>query len=152
MDITKQVLSIEQMQHLNKLGLELGETMCYWARLIDYNPKSQEHYGKWILVIGNNQQHVGLTGWEFVPAYTLQDILEKLPESIKDDENEMFRSTVYWYYLTISPSWTVSYEEGKNFLEPIKFFASESLLKSAYEMLCWCIEKGFIKTGKEETK
>lgn len=145
MDITKQVLSIEQMQHLNKLGLELGETMCYWARLTDYNPKSQERYGKWILVIGNNQQHVGLTGWEFVPAYTLQDILEKLPEYIETDDGEFYLN-IYYHESGVS----VFYDDDD--ISQLAFFCEHTLFKSAYEMLCWCIEQGFIKTGKEETK
>jgi hypothetical protein len=137
------ILSIKQMQHLNKLGLELGETMCYWARLIDYNPKSQEHYGKWILVIGNNQQHVGLTGWEFVPAYTLQDTLEKLPKSIELGNYEL-NLNIYYHKGGIS----VFYDNG-NIMHPTVFCES-TLLKSAYKMLCWCIEQGFIKTGKEK--
>lgn len=29
--MTKQVLSIEQMRHLQELGLELKETMLYWV-------------------------------------------------------------------------------------------------------------------------
>lgn len=141
MDITKQVLSIEQMQHLNKLGLELGETMCYWARLTDYNPKSQERYGKWILVIGNNQQHVGLTGWEFVPAYTLQDILEKLPNRIEIEDDE-FDLNIRFYNNSVGMFYS------SNVAIRVFFFES-TLFESAYEMLCWCIEQGFVRTNKE---
>lgn len=78
--MSKQCLDVHQMQHLQELGLEMKETMLYWARCVDNNPRAATHYGKWVLIKGNNAQTVGLMHWEFIPAYTLQDVLDALPE------------------------------------------------------------------------
>lgn len=51
--MTKQVLDVQQMQHLQKLGMELKETMLNWARCVDNDPRAATHYGKWILIKGN---------------------------------------------------------------------------------------------------
>ena len=84
MIMSKQCLDVQQMQHLQELGLKLKETMLYWARCVDNNPRAATHYGKWVLIKGNNAQTVGLMHWEFIPAYTLQDVLDALPESIDE--------------------------------------------------------------------
>ena len=134
MDITKQVLSIEQMQHLKRLGLDTsGATMC-WIK----TPKGRD-------VAFND-------GWidrresllDPIPAYTLQDMLEKLPEYIETDVGE-FTLNIRFYANGVNTFY------GNDVFRHISFFESISL-ESTYKMLCWCIEQGFIKTGKEETK
>ena len=141
-----QVLSIEQMQHLQELGLKLKETMLYWARCVDNNPRAATHYGKWVLIKGNNAQTVGLMHWEFIPAYTLQDVLDALPDFINE------------YCLIIDMSFgVIRYDNLTRKNNPIlkeTYFNDEgnTLIDAAYEMLCWCIENGYVKTNKEEQK
>ena len=73
----KQVLDIKQMQHLQELGLEPKDTLLYWGRGIDYDHRLKSFdYGKWYLQKGNKAQVAGLSHWEFVPTYTLQDVLD----------------------------------------------------------------------------
>ena len=141
--MSKQCLDVHQMQHLQELGLELKETMLYWARCVDNNPRAATHYGKWVLIKGNNAQTVGLMHWEFIPAYTLQDVLDLLPKSI---------GVEYIYDLCIFPE-SISYtqfiggEINDNLFEvPI----NESLIDAAYFMLCWVIENKFVETNKNE--
>jgi len=138
----EQVLSIEQMQHLQDLGVDTSDASMTWM-LYPYEEK---------------QTGLSLRKWDTfkepfrsehcVPAFTLQDIIELLPESIMDDKNEIYKGTKYWYYLTITPSWVVSYDEGKGFLEPIKCCISESLIDVAYNMLCWCAENNYLNKDK----
>ena len=141
-----QVLSIEQMQHLQELGLKLKETMLYWARCVDNNPRAATHYGKWVLIKGNNAQTVGLMHWEFIPAYTLQDVLDALPDFINE------------YCLIIDMSFgVIRYDNLTRKNNPVlkeTYFNDEgnTLIDAAYEMLCWCIENGYVKTNKEEQK
>lgn len=94
----KQVLSFEQMKHLQELGL----------------------------------YHI----------YTLQDILGKLPRYINDFGTK--------YKLHIEPTfagpWCISYQIG--ICEPFVFKLAENPLNAAYEMLCWCIENGYVKVGQ----
>lgn len=137
---SKQVLSIEQMEHLQELGLDTSD-----ASAVIYIISETETYCGYtreaILVEGYMDNYI-----DKAKAYTLQDIIRLLPESIMDDKNEMYKGTKYWYYLTITPSWVVSYDEGKGFLEPIKCCISESLLEASYNMLCWCAENGYLET------
>ena len=53
------------------------------------------------------------------------------------------------YYLTISTYdcdvWSIYYSMSDEF-DYYKEFKSDSLIDAAYEMLCWCIENGYIKT------
>lgn len=137
----EQVLSVEQMQRLEKLGLELKETMLYWARCVDNNPRAATHYGKWILIKGNSVQTVGFMYWEFIPACTLQDILDMLPKRIHED--------VITYCLRIETDckenkYSFSYTQV---LENSLYITgyNENPIDSAYELLLWCIEKGFVK-------
>lgn len=87
----KQVLSFEQMKHLQELGL----------------------------------YHI----------YTLQDILDKLPCFIGNEVLTMQK---------LADRYTCLY------MKSYKITESKELIDAAYEMLCWCIENGYVKVGKEE--
>ena len=132
------------MQHLQELGLELKETMLYWARCVDNNPRAATHYGKWVLIKGNNAQTVGLMHWEFIPAYTLQDVLDALPDFIDE------------YCLIIDMSFgVIRYDNLKRKDSPIlkeTSFNDEDkyLIDAAYSMLCWAIEHKLVDTNKKE--
>ena len=146
----KQVLDIKQMQHLQKLGLELGETLLYWAREIATEPRAANYYGKWILVKGKGRASVGMTRWKYVPAYTLQDVLELLPTEIKPNQKR------YWLRIDFADECIYYYYEDSRFIEyrkkMIEYDDIAGLLDAAYEMLCWCIENGYVNTGNENTK
>lgn len=137
MDIKKQVLSVEQMQHLKHLGLDTSDATMCWIK----TPKGRE--------VAFNEDWTGRreSFLEPIPAYTLQDLLYKLP----------FKIETYW--LDFGPNspdkedveWYMKYDQ----IDPgryLKYLTSINLIDAAYEMLCWCVEKGHIKTGKEETK
>lgn len=138
--MSKQVLDVQQMQRLQELGLELKETMMYWVRCVDNNPRAATHYGKWVLVKGDNAQTVGLIHWEFIPAYALQDVLDALPKEIeKDGKNyqlEIYRNPQIYF---------VSYCWIDNLLIS---FNSEILIDAAYELLVLAIENGYVETKK----
>ena len=73
------------------------------------------------------------------PAYTLQDILDKLPPIIDE---------VYWLTLEVMDrrknEWKIKYARI-NAEHECASFSSEKLIDAAYEMLCWCIENGYIE-------
>ena len=135
------------MQHLQKLGLELGETLLYWAREIATEPRAANYYGKWILVKGKGQASVGMTRWEYVPAYTLQDVLELLPIEIKPCAKR------FWLRIDLSDDCIYYYYEDCNLVEhrkkTISYNGMNGLIDAVYSMLCWCIENGYVKTNKE---
>ena len=74
---------------------------------------------------------------------TLQDILDKLPKRIETEDYE-FELYIYYHENGVS----VFYDDGD--ITQLAFFSKPTLLESAYEMLCWCIENGYVKVGKEE--
>ena len=142
--MNKQCLDIKQMQHLQELGLKLKETLLYWARCVDNNPCAATHYEEWALIKGNNTPPtVGFTYWEFIPAYTLQDILDLLPyktvASYLHIGRKSFSGDILFY---------VEYSNFGGYA--VSHFRSESLIEAAYEMLCWCIENKFVETNKNE--
>ena len=146
---SKWILDVQQMQHLQELGLELKETMLYWARCVDNNPRAATHYGKWVLIKGNNAQTVGLMHWEFIPAYTLQDVLDALPRFVIDEEGNK-------YYLQIEmmntefDDWRVSYKSVGQDESPLGYFQAFQLIDAAVRMLVLCYEEGYVKTNKNE--
>ncbi|MCL1615089.1 hypothetical protein M3090_01515 [Bacteroides sp. ET71] len=148
---SKQVLDVQQMQHLQELGLEMKETMLYWARCVDNNPRAATHYGKWVLIKGNNAQTVGLMHWEFISTYTLQDVLDALPASIKHKD---FR-----YYLVYNKSegfigyYGVDFDGNHRYARYEELYNGIdglSVIDAAYSMLCWCIEQGYVEPNKNE--
>ena len=146
----KQVLSIKQMRHLQELGLNLGETLLYWCRIHDNRPRAATRYGKWILCKGHNQPTVSICGWEYVPAYTLQDVLELLPKEIKPAEKR------HWLRIDLADHCLYYYHEGADLVEHrdkvFLYGEGEEMIDAAYNALCWCIENGYVVTEKEEQK
>lgn len=143
---SKQVLDVQQMQHLQELGLELEETMMRWQMA---NPK-----GQWMLVPASfqNKKVIG------IPAYTLQDVLDALPEkqhitfkSNNEDVTELcdlaLSKNTVWYECDIrQPGIILDYWEK----EAVISYSAENLIDAAYSMLCWAIENKFVETDKNE--
>ena len=75
----KKVLSIEQMKHLQELGLDTSDASMYWARVSHGSRVDDKSKGKWFLSLHKEFQTCGFMSYESIPTYTLQDILGKLP-------------------------------------------------------------------------
>ena len=134
--MTKQVLDVQQMQHLQELGLELKETMMRWQLA---NPQ-----GRWVLV-PSNMANLKVIG---IPAYTLQDVLELLPIEIKPNEQR------FWLRIDLSDECLYYYYDDRNLVEHRKkvigYDGIGELIDAAYSMLCWAIENKFVETNKNE--
>lgn len=130
----KQVLSVGQMKYLQKIGIELKNTsMLLWhPQILDGIPNSVWDLSVWSESLFS-EDHV-------YPAYTLQDILDKLPCFIGKEVLTMQK---------LADSYTCLYMEPYS-RSIIKITESKELIDAAYEMLCWCIENGYVKVGKEE--
>lgn len=130
---SKQVLSIEQMKHLLELGLDTSDASMCWIK---------DSEGNRFLNV-NDEYCYEMSHLSPVPTYTLQDIIELLPHSISPiPDAGTFYLNLYYYDL----SWVAEYlnNEGDG-----SYFAavSDNIIVAAYEMLCWCIENGYV--GKE---
>ena len=73
MKIEEQVLSIEQMKHLQELGVDTSDASMCWVA--DNEWESEED---WHVTIPNNF----LMPYNTIPTYTIGDLIEKLPKYI----------------------------------------------------------------------
>lgn len=129
------------MQHLKELGVELKkDTILVWAKFM----LGKTSISDWEIAynhsaITNNSQTI--------PAYTLQDVLDALPEKITNKRKD--------YLIEIwkrDGEWTTGYlffdiEEDVVHLHDE---TNKSLIDAAYSMLCWAIENKFVGTNKNE--
>lgn len=124
---SKQVLSIDQMKHLQELSLDTSD-----ASMVFQRGSATRH--EWVLhVMG--YADVSLREKEF--TYTLQDILDKLP---------CFIGTHVLTLQKLENSYTCLYMEPYS-RSILNMTESKELIDASYYMLCWCIENGYI--GKE---
>ena len=127
--MSKQCLSIEQMQHLKELGVDTSKANVYWHNVVKFEKKKTVN--EWILSLSSSVPLMMKT----IPTFTLQDILDLLPATVDDD-----------YRLYIDKGlvlWTVGYVDAVS--EIYEVFRERDLIDAAYEMLCWVIENGYLK-------
>lgn len=125
---SKQVLSVEQMTHLQELGLDTSDaSMCVEWRESDESKK--------VVTSLDADTYYDY----YYETYTLQDILDKLPESVQVYDLYIFKKVGLWWlkYVDVTNNGTVHLEK------------MPGIMDAAYYMLCWCIQKGFVKTNKE---
>lgn len=131
--MSKQCLDVQQMQHLQELGLELEETMMYWTN----NHKEKQDWYMTRNPVGR------LFADECLPAYTLQDVLDALPKSLEIGKSK-YEISIYM----IEGKWAVDYYSETD--ADIQSLECESLIDAVYSRLCWCIENGYVETNKNE--
>ena len=133
---SKQVLDVHQMQHLQELGMDTSNASMYW---ISYNGISVSIPSNFHLPTSDND-------YVICDAYTLQDVLDALPESILKNDIQ------YWLSICrVSISiWMISYSDDVDLTTNLHHEEYESLIDAAYSMLCWAIENKFVETNKNE--
>ncbi len=124
------VLSIEQMNQLKELGVDVKpKGMC-----LMYTSDSSDCY---YLKYGES------TCEDDVVAFGLQDLIELLPKQLPQDD-------FGYNCLLITPNvgltgYVFNYKDYADG-EVYKQIYSEDILQAAYEMLIWVIENGNLKT------
>lgn len=144
-----QVLNIEQMQHLQELGVDISKASMRWYATYEHNPNLYE--------LGMRYSAINFPS---VPALTLQDMLEMMPSSIESD------NTLYHFELLKlgSSTYSIGYKgivdgdlymvENDSDYNRIKYHIllwNKNLLTCAYETLCWLAENKHIGR-KDENK
>lgn len=131
-----QVLSVEQMLSLKRLDIDISSAGMCWCYPTGYKN------AKWELEIYQDviNQKRDSAFWEIIPAFTLQDILDKLPHYLNP-----FPSKQILFAWMIERD-TIAYRNVEDIDDCLKHFTDDLLIDAAYEMLCWCIENGYVKT------
>ena len=118
MKIEEQVLSIEQMKHLQELGVDTSDASMCWVAGEDTSTDE----GEWYLTIPNNF----LLPYN-IPTYTIGDLIEKLPEDLRfrcQGSNYSFNKN--WDSLSFSYQRIIQH--------------SNNLLEGLFKLLCWVAE------------
>lgn len=142
--MSKQALSIEQIQHLRELGVDTSNSNFYWHRTKSLN--NYEEWDEWKLHYGVLKLARGFKtiNCEYVNTFTLQDILDLLPKRI-EHRNKYYELTLF--YSHASYEWKAQYlDDNVSFMS---YKGGDELIDAVYEMLCWCAENGYIELKNE---
>ena len=113
MKIEEQVLSIEQMKHLQELGVDTSDASMCWVAGEDADEV------EWNLIIPNNF----LLPYN-IPTYTIGDLIEKLPNCNSD----------YEFQVTIRNHFTESICKQNKVMED--YITSHNPINALYRTLC----------------
>lgn len=128
-DRTKTEVSIE----LREVQREISKARSTrnWAKISFLNQKR--------IRLQEDFTGIRFTAYEVVPTFTLQDIISMLPDSI--DNNIL---TIRKNANVVSVSYENLYTRSI-----LSISQEDSLIKSSYEMLVWCLSYGIIKTNNK---
>ena len=140
--MSKQVLDVQQMQHLQELGLKLKPSLVHYYKIINIDS------GKWYLSVTFGDISEDSPTYQYIPAYTLQDVLNILPTEIKSAEKR------FWLRIDLSDECLYYYYEDRHLVEHRKkvigYDGIDGLIDASYSMLCWVIENKFVETNKNK--
>ena len=126
------------MNHLRELGLDTSDASFCWSvrtglpnLLLPYNDEVFERCA------------VTMT----MPAYTLQDILDKLPMAINEGD------ATYLLFIATDEKYGYGFMYEQILGDSLCCSAyKNNALDAAYELLVWCIEEGYVKTKGEDNE
>ena len=140
--MSKQCLDVQQMQHLQELGLKLKPSLVHYYKIINIDS------GKWYLSVTTGDISEDSPTYQYIPAYTLQDVLDALTRWEIND-GVCPRITIDLSERLIR----YHYKDKERVGMVMKSFDGNGtgcLIDAVYEMLCWAIEKKFVKTDKNK--
>ena len=125
MKIEEQVLSIEQMKHLQELGVDTSDASMCWLDFEDNEPMEVAVFVPQIML--------GYATCKIYPTYTIGDLIEKLPKS--DNSGDLlieYRNSELGYGV-----WDWGELYGINAQQNFK---DKPLKNALYDLLCWIAE------------
>ena len=135
---SKQVLDVQQMQHLQELGLDTSNASMCWIKTP--NGRDLTFNDEWV----NLEESI----LDPVLAYTLQDVLDALPIEIK------YKDKRCWLCIELADGMIGYYYENARFEHRWVYYEvvmiDESLIDAGYKLLCWAIDNKFVETNKNE--
>lgn len=135
------VLSIEQMNRLKELGVDVSNASVGVGQMVFYHGDSWYGVDSYNVHLLKDDDDDTSCFEEEYRTFTLQDIVELLPDTIEVDKNS-------YYYLILQKETNAYYHcvyENLD-LEILHRYTSSTMIESAYQMLLWVIENGYLKT------
>lgn len=129
--MSKQCLDISQMQHMKELGVDTRTASLCWVCL------NSEPY------LSFYDKEYPQEDTKVIPAFTLQDILDLLPKDICK-EGCTWAASLYIDYENNRIAYGNTDRYGFEIYH--ERIIEETLIDAAYEMLCWCVENGYLET------
>ena len=131
-----QVLSVEQMQKLKKLGIDDSKAKIYWVRQTNSSKCNDPINGKYFLSLskGDKLMRCGFITYETTPTFTLQDMIELMPNNVKYEGKS--------YYLSIDKKF-VGYIDDID-VEDCVLESDSNILENTYKVLVWLAENKYI--------
>lgn len=155
--MNNQVLSINQCRELVALGLDMSDaSMCYiWMSQDSADryliPNNDEGLKDTIIYSIVDNLGVSEKDINVMPTFTLQDILDKLPQGFYLEKNttSLDKKVFLQINKTAGGGYNIAYEQywDENGKLKIKMYGrqlAESLLEAAFNMLKWGIENKYI--------
>ena len=142
--MSKQCLDVQQMQHLQELGLKLDyDTLYSYVKFEDRD---------WLLKPSSDLNIIGIS-CRYIPAYTLQDVLDALPLQIEiplHPECGKFELRIKRMVFNTGKVMHAVVYEKSDYINWFVLQSHEELIDAAYSLLCWAIENKFVETDKNE--
>lgn len=137
--MSKQVLSIDQMKHLKELGLNI-ERASFLVHIDPLRDKYSEDH------IFNSSTASTLFEYdvETFPVLSLQDIISLLPKEL-DIDAFCHKWFLMIDYQGLDISYSYMSESGALYSINRISVKEISLIDAVCEMLCWCLENGYIE-------
>ena len=134
---SKQVLDVQQMQHLQELGLDTSNASMCWIKDMEGNQHLSVH----------DEYCYEASFMSPILAYTLQDVLDALPKDISKDGCTWYASL----YIDFENN-RIAYGNTDRYGFEIyhEIMIEKDLIDAAYSMLCWAIDNKFVETNKNE--
>ncbi|MEG0949698.1 MAG: hypothetical protein RSF78_10155 [Bacteroidales bacterium] len=136
-----QVLSVEQMQRLEELGVNTSKASMAFIKLPSVGKFEEDP-------VSNSQRIFEyIVAMKYIPTFTLQDILNILPKKI-----DIYHNDSYYYFDLLwngmFGGWSARYEYYDS-IDGRVSFPDESPIQACYEALVWVAENGYLKGNKE---
>ena len=137
-----QALTIEQMQELIDMGIDISSASCIWWNFAEIGFALMFlNDGRESLTIEKMKKNHGAEN--VVPAFTLQDILKLLPHTL--EFKDVYGNTHFEYIEFWGDGWNQMAVVNPAYPSSPRITTSNiSPLRSAFEMLKWCKENNYI--------
>ena len=122
MKIEEQVLSIEQMKHLQELGIDTSDASMCWLDFEDNEPME--------VAVFIPEVMLGYATCKVYPTYTIGDLIEKLPKRIG----------IYHLFIDCDRMQYISWSWQETIFRRCFNFKDKPFINALYDCLCWVEE------------